>query len=71
MRLRVFRLNVWWVPVAGVWVKRESSGSTQVFGGDHQTDPLQHAGDVAVFAAGVEHIEVYRREWECGDFTRK
>jgi hypothetical protein len=43
---------------AGVWVERESSSPAQVFGGDQQTGVLQHAGDVAVVATRVEHIEV-------------
>jgi hypothetical protein len=43
---------------AGVWVERESSSPAQVFGGDQQTGVLQHAGNVAVVAARVEHIEV-------------
>ena len=55
----------------GVWVERESSSPAQVFGGDQQTGVLQYAGDVAVVAARVEHIEVglvqsIRVDWDGG-----
>ncbi len=55
MVMMVLCCRVWG---AGVWIERESSGSAQVFGGDQQAGALQHGGDVAVVAAGVEHIEV-------------